>query len=141
MRRFAAAIFAIAMTAAVPATAADVVVTISNVAHAQGEVIAGLCTPQTFLGRNCPFKRAAPARPGSVTLVFRNVPPGVYAVQAMHDENANNDLDTSFLGIPAEGVGVSNNPPFRMRRPSFNEAAIQVSEAGAGESVRLRYFN
>ncbi len=123
------------------ANAGDVVVRIDNVADARGDVIVGLCTPNTFLSRHCPYKQRTPARRGSVTVRFRNVPPGIYAAQAMHDENDNNDLDVSVLGVPTEGVGVSNNPPVRIGRPSFREAAFQVSEAGAGEAVRLRYFN
>lgn len=137
----AAALILPIVLAMLPAQAAEVVVRVDNVADGRGEVIVGLCTQATFLSRNCPFKRGAPARAGSVTFRFRDVPPGIYAVQAMHDENGNNDLDTSLLGIPSEGVGISNNPPMRLGRPSFRESAFQVSEAGAGEAVRLRYFD
>jgi uncharacterized protein (DUF2141 family) len=40
---------------------------------------------------------------------FENIPPGTYALAVIHDENANGKLDTSWLGIPTEGYGFSND--------------------------------
>lgn len=44
---------------------------------------------------------------GEVTI--SNLPVGQYAVSALHDENANGQLDTNFLGIPKEPTGTSHN--------------------------------
>ena len=38
----------------------------------------------------------------SAQVVFRDVPQGVYAVSARHDENMNRKLDKNFIGIPKE---------------------------------------
>lgn len=46
----------------------------------------------------------------SAQIVFTNLRAGVYAVSAFHDENMNQKLDKSFLGVPKEGYGASNNP-------------------------------
>jgi hypothetical protein len=50
----------------------------------------------------------APIQDGSATCAFPNVSPCAYAVAVHHDENGNGRLDRGFMGIPKEGVGVSN---------------------------------
>jgi uncharacterized protein (DUF2141 family) len=39
---------------------------------------------------------------------FEGLTPGEYAVAVMHDENDNGQIDTNWIGIPKEGLGVSN---------------------------------
>ena len=72
--------------------------------------------------------------------IFEHVPPGVYAVTALHDENANGKLDKGRLGIPREGYGVSNNPPKRMRPPRFDEAKITVDRPECRVEIKLIYW-
>lgn len=64
--------------------------------------------------------------------VFEGLPAGEYAVSIAHDENNNGQLDTSWIGIPREGVGASNNPRPRMGPPRYRDAKFNV---GAGEEV------
>jgi uncharacterized protein (DUF2141 family) len=51
----------------------------------------------------------------------------VYAVSVFHDENGNGKFDRSFAGIPKEAYGASNNPPKKMRAPTFDEAKFSLS--------------
>lgn len=67
-----------------------------------------------------------PITQGEATETFQ-IPPGRYAVAAIHDENGNHKLDRNFLGIPKEGFGFANNPKVALSAPSFNAAATQVS--------------
>ncbi len=73
--------------------------------------------------------------------VFEGLPAGEYAVSVAHDENHNGQLDTSWIGIPREGVGTSNNPKGRMGPPRYREAKFNL---GAGEqltkSINLVYI-
>ena len=78
---------------------------------------------------------------GEAKVVVRDIDPGVYAVQAFHDENGNFDLDRNFLGLPKEGMGFSNDAPMRFGPPSFDDAAIEIGAAGAATRLRLRYFD
>ncbi|MDF1799287.1 MAG: DUF2141 domain-containing protein, partial [Planctomycetota bacterium] len=48
---------------------------------------------------------------GEATGMFHGVPHGEYALWACHDEDADGELDTNFIGMPKEGVGVSGPPP------------------------------
>lgn len=77
--------------------------------------------------------RVAPAG-GAALCVFDNVPPGVYAIAAVHDTNGNGRADTNFLGMPTEGVGVSNNVMPRMSAPTFDANKFSVA---AGNITRL----
>ena len=77
--------------------------------------------------------RVAPAG-GAAMCVFENVPPGVYAMAVVHDTNGNGRADTNFLGMPTEGVGVSNNVMPRMSPPTFDANKFTVA---AGQITRL----
>ena len=77
--------------------------------------------------------RVAPAG-GAAMCVFENVPPGVYAMAVVHDTNGNGRADTNFLGMPTEGVGVSNNVMPRMSSPTFDANKFSVA---AGQVTRL----
>ncbi|CAO3441626.1 hypothetical protein [Azospirillum argentinense] len=136
----ALAFAALAFDLAAPASAADLAITVANVANGQGKVLVAVCTPETFLGPNCPYTAAEPARPGSVTVVVHKVPPGTYAVQSFHDENQNLELDRNFLGLPKEGVGFSNDAPMRFGPPRYADAALTVAEPVTRTTLTLRYF-
>jgi uncharacterized protein (DUF2141 family) len=83
---------------------------------------------------------SAPAQPGAVTIRLENVPPGVWAAQAFHDENGNGVLDTTMLGMPSEGLGFANDARMRFGPPSFADAAIQLTPAGGSIHFTLRYY-
>lgn len=75
----------------------------------------------------------------SAEVVFRDVPPGVYAVSVLHDENMNGKLDKNFLGIPTEGYGASNNPGKKMRAPTFDEAKFSMNSTEQTLQIKLIY--
>ncbi len=79
-------------------------------------------------------------RDGRALARFDNVPPGRYAACAVHDENGNGRLDTNFIGIPREGVGVSNNVRSRIGPPGFDDAAFTHGAGPTTLEIRLRYL-
>lgn len=121
--------------------AAELKVALEQIATGSGHVLVAVCTPETFLRRGCPYTGRAPAVSGEAHVVVRNIEPGVYAVQAFHDENDNLDLDRNVLGWPKEGMGFSNDAPMRFGPPTFEDAAIKIDAAGASTRLRLRYFD
>lgn len=58
---------------------------------------------------------------------LENVPPGRYAIGAMHDEDDDGRFDTGFLGIPDEGYGFSRDAHGTLSAPSFESAAFEYS--------------
>ena len=55
-----------------------------------------------------------------------DLPKGKYAMIIFHDKNSNNDLDRSFLGIPKEGYGFSNNVKPHLSAPDFQDCCISL---------------
>jgi uncharacterized protein (DUF2141 family) len=62
-------------------------------------------------------------------IVIENIKPGKYAFKFIHDENMNDKLDTSWLGIPKEGFGFSNNPSMTFGPPSFDKTVFELNES------------
>lgn len=135
--RLAAAVTLVAGGAA----AAELEVTVGNVANDRGHVLVALCTPETFLQPACPYSTAADAVAGTTRLTLRDVLPGRYAVQAFHDENGNRRIDRNFLGLPVEGLGFGNDAEMRLGPPDFAESAVIVGRDVAATSLRLRYLS
>lgn len=75
----------------------------------------------------------------SVSLTFENLPAGKYAISVMHDENANDELDSNFIGIPKEGFGFSNNAKSTFGPPKFEEASFEVPVTQP-VSIALKYM-
>ena len=77
-----------------------------------------------------------------VQFTFLNVLPGTYALAAYHDENNDGTLNTNFLGIPKEGVGVSNNKMRNFSSPKYNEAKFAVPANGEIKmEIKLKNYN
>ncbi len=115
------------------AAAADLTVTIDNLRNDHGQVI--LCVFSAESSDKASFPDCMKGLPirqskaiiaaGKVVMTYTGLKDGVYAVAAIHDENGNGQLDTNFLGIPTEGVGVSTNPRL-MGKPRFDQAQFEI---------------
>lgn len=84
---------------------------------------------------------------GGPTVVgrFVGLTQGCYAVAAVHDGNGNGKLDTTWFGVPKDGIGFSNNPKIRFGPPSFASCVVTVPPSGAHTTntqvqVHMRYF-
>ncbi len=75
-----------------------------------------------------------------VSFIIKELPPGIYAVSLIHDENNNEKLDTNFVGIPKEGYGASNNVKKMFRGPRFEEASFEVDKNLNKIEVELIYL-
>lgn len=124
-----------------PASAARIIVTIDGLKSAQGNVFVGLyASPAKFLqGNQSDAQRKVRASTGPITVTFDNLPAGTYAVGAFHDENANDHLDTNFLGLPTEGYALSNGVRAVMAKPTFQQAAFTVGNGDKPVALHIRY--
>ena len=77
---------------------------------------------------------------GRVRLELTDLAPGEYAVSVVHDENGNNTLDTNWVGMPKEGIGMSNNAKGRMGPPKYRDAKFTVTAAGAVQAIDIVYL-
>jgi uncharacterized protein (DUF2141 family) len=123
---------------AASAHAADLTVEVLNPRSTQGTVGATLFSAAAgWLKTDQAVQATQQPSASKVTLVFRNVPPGRYALSVMHDENGNGKLDTNLIGIPTERYGFSRDAASRMGPPSFDDAAFDL-QADTALTVNLR---
>jgi uncharacterized protein (DUF2141 family) len=121
-------------------TAGSLSVTVTGIKNTRGQLIACLWKEKsgfpTCAKNKGATKRKMAISGSSMTVSFPNVAPGVYAVTVEHDEDGDGKLKTNFIGMPKEGVGVSNNPG---GIPSWSNATVKVSGNGS-ISVKMRYL-
>ncbi len=112
-------------------------VAIAGLRSGAGDLLVAFCDRATFTKRGCAITGRAAASAGAVVLA--DVPPGDYAVQAIHDEDGDGDLDRGLV-LPTEGVGFSRDAPMRRGPPRFEDAAIRVGPEGGTLTLTMRYF-
>lgn len=120
------------------ASAADLTVTLSNVGASGNVRVALYNKAENFPGgERFQGREVAPAA-GSVQVVFKDVPPGDYAVSAFQDLNGNQKLDTNSVGLPIEPVGFSSGARVINGPPAFADARFHMGAAARTESVILK---
>jgi uncharacterized protein (DUF2141 family) len=128
---------------AVPAGADDaynIVVQVATFRNTKGALVCRLFPD----GRGFPNKAtyvqqtSVPIGAATGTCSFTRIKGGVYAVALFHDENGNGKLDTNFIGIPSEGVGVSNNATGSFGPPKWDDAKFLLRN-NAALGITLRY--
>ena len=80
----------------------------------------------------------APIQGGRATLRL-GLTPGTYALAVIHDADKDGDLDT-FLGIPTEGLGCSNNAKGSFGPPPYSAARFTVGADGAKQAITMVYL-
>ena len=64
----------------------------------------------------------------SARISFDSISPGKYAIQFFHDENENQKMDFSLIGIPKEKFGNSNNVKPILGPPKFEKMLFDLTE-------------
>ena len=83
-------------------------VEITNVTSEEGQIILAIYNSSDNYDKRIAFQEVK-LKPEIDTVIFEtNVPDGEYLVMLVHDINNNGKLDTSFIGMPKEPVGLSN---------------------------------
>ena len=72
----------------------------------------------------------------TMTIRFNNLPPGSYVASVQHDEDGNGKLKTNFIGMPKEGIGLSNNSG---GFPRWARSVFRFDGDGA-ISITMRYI-
>lgn len=119
-------------------------VVISGLRSTEGQVILALFDAEDGypleLNKATLLRRVPIAGSTTVTVTFDGVRPGRYAAAAIHDENLNNTLDTSWIGLPREGVASSNGAHGHFGPPAFDDAAFEVDAAPAPLPLKMAYL-
>ena len=130
------------LASAAPVELGEVVVPVSELRSAKGQVLA--CLTNRAKGfpdcrRDATARKLAVPASGPVTLRFGAVPTGRYAISLLHDENGNGKADMMVM-LPREGFGFSRDVAVRMGPPKFADAAFVVGGSVVTIPVRMRYI-
>lgn len=120
------------------AQAADLSIAIAGHQVSGGKIRASLYnSAQTFAKEF--FKAIDTEASGeSVVLVFRDLPPGSYAVTAYQDVNGDGKLERGIFNQPSEPYGVSRDARGKRGPPKFEDAQIELREPSSQISITLR---
>ncbi len=133
-------IFVAVLFQVTPVRAADLTVTVLGLRSEKGEVLIALhddgATFPNKWSRATAVKRTV-AQDGT-GVRFEGLAPGRYAVIAVHDEDGNGEMTKTFIGLPVEGFGTSNNPSF-FGPPRFGAAVFDLRDS-TSLSIRMVYF-
>jgi len=116
----------------------DVIVTV-EITHAdndKGQMLVAIYNAETNWLKT-PFKgQFGKIENGTSKVSFSNIPDGIYAISCFHDEDNDGKLDT-FLGIPTEDTGASNNAPARMGPPKWEDAKFEIKGKSIKQTIKL----
>ena len=120
------------------AAADDLTVRVTGLRNDSGVVLIGLHGSAAGFPNRWEQALAVQRVPPGRMVTFEGVPPGRYAVIAVHDEDGDGVMTKTFLGLPVEGFGTSNNPTF-FGPPRFGPAVFELRGSSAID-VKIVYF-
>jgi uncharacterized protein (DUF2141 family) len=119
-------------------------VEISNIDNTEGMVLISIYDQED----NFPYQPFKTYRVEKESLVdgrleyfIQDIKPGVYAITLLDDKNKNNDMDKTWLGIPKEGYGFSNNvKPSLLGAPPFEKCTFKIEQDLVKIKITMQYF-
>ena len=127
-----------AVLSAGAAHAASLTVTVDNLSPKGGIVSLALFTKANYDDDDHPtLSRDVPAKGRSVTIAIDDLAPGTYAIKMMQDINRNGKFDTTWIGLPLEPFGFSNNVSPGLSEPSFKATKFAVVAGANAITIHL----
>ncbi|MDH2916719.1 MAG: DUF2141 domain-containing protein [Gallionella sp.] len=84
------------------------------------------------------IKSAVIATGDKTELSIPNIASGEYAVAVFADVNGNGKLDSNFIGVPKEPIGVSRDAKGRFGPPKFADAAFKLGEGVTRQTITIK---
>ena len=125
--------------AAGPANA-NLTIRIENVLPAGGIIRMGLYDEARYPDDNSvPIASAdVTAEPGATTITLHGLNPGIYAIQTFQDVNANGKMDTSWVGLPLEPFGFSQDATPFLSKPDFDAVKFTLKPGDNSLVIHLQ---
>jgi uncharacterized protein (DUF2141 family) len=114
---------------------------VAGLRTSRGQVICTLFTPSDKFPDHSRkgMTIEVPIKDKRAICAFRNVPYGNYAIVAFHDENHDGEFNRTWLGLPKEGFGFSDNPG-TLRKPVFDDAKFSIDQQVVQITIKLNYW-
>ena len=101
-------VFGLSLIAQEAVTESKLTDEITNITTDEGQIILAIYNSSDNYDKRIAFQEVK-LKPEIDTVTFEtSVPDGEYLVMLVHDINKNGKLDTNFIGMPKEPVGLSN---------------------------------
>jgi uncharacterized protein (DUF2141 family) len=135
-------IFAVSLLMAITAKSQsiNIVVSLSNVSSNNGSVKVYFFTDADAFPTkiNQAVKVVSvKALKGTTQIPVEGLASGNYALAIHHDENNDGKINTNFIGIPKEPMGVSNGAVGKMGPPKYKDAVISLRKNGGVVNIKL----
>lgn len=123
------------------AGASKLIVQVYGVHAAKGEVAITIYPDdrRRFLAKGGKVARIRIKATATVRACFW-LPSASYAVAVYHDANGDRDFNRTFVGLPAEGFGFSNNPETWTGLPSISAARFRLPSGEGSVTIHMRYL-
>jgi uncharacterized protein (DUF2141 family) len=129
-----------AALAATPEAGANLTIRVENVLPAGGVLRLGLYDAARYPDESSKPVASAdvPAIAGETVVTLHAIPPGIYAVQAFQDVNADDKMNTSWLGLPLEPFGFSQDATPFLSKPSFDAVKFTLVVGENSQVIHLQ---
>jgi len=123
-----------------PSEGPTVDVTVTGLRSTKGQLIVCLWKDKAGFPSCEKSKSAAreivPVKAVTMTIGLQLPTSGKYAITVVHDEDGNGRMKHNFIGMPTEGVGISNNPG---GMPGFDKSLVDVAP-GKAFTIKMKYL-
>ena len=125
---------------AAPTAAANLTIRVENVLPAGGVLRLGLYDAARYPDDDSKPVASAdvPAVAGETVITLHGIAPGTYAIQTFQDVNANDKMDTSWVGLPLEPFGFSQDATPFLSKPSFDEVKFNLAAGENSQVIHLQ---
>ena len=125
---------------AAPTATASLTIRVENVLPAGGILRLGLYDAARYPDDDSkPIASAdVPAVAGETVITLHGIAPGIYAIQTFQDVNANDKMDTSWLGLPQEPFGFSDDATPFLSKPSFDDVKFTLAAGENSQVIHLQ---
>lgn len=114
----------------------NITVTIDNVQGDKGKVSFALHTEDTFMKAAPVDTLESTIKDGKVTVTFKNIESGEYAILVLHDANENGKMDFQENGMPLENYAMSNNV-MSYGPPQYSDAKFTLGTEDLKLNIRF----
>jgi uncharacterized protein (DUF2141 family) len=109
-------------------------ITFSGITAAKGQLMVALNDDK---GKMVSGHKVPVTKTGEVVFTIQDVKPGSYTLAVFHDENLDEELNTTLVGLPKERYGFSNNARGTFGPPSLS-AQTFVLKADSRMKIALK---
>lgn len=120
----------------VETNASQLTVVIKGLDSDKGTLMIGLYDSKGTWLSKVAFSDKSAIVDGAATVVFENVPAGIYAISTYHDENDNKKLDSGIFGIPKEPYAASRGAKGRFGPPKWKDAKFEITGDTHTEEIK-----